>query len=126
MSAHDLLGITTNQWMNDAACAGYETDLWFPDSYKSQRTRVKEALKICHTCPVRSQCLEFALDNEEEFGIWGGLTEGQRYELLRRSKAAKPCVVDGCVRPRGRRADDRGWRSMCEAHVERRGDEVAS
>ena len=40
-----------------------------------------EVRQVCMTCPVRSECLQYALDHGEDFGIWGGLSEGERAEL---------------------------------------------
>jgi WhiB family redox-sensing transcriptional regulator len=40
--------------------------------------------KICATCPVTEQCLEFAMENDERFGVWGGKTERERRKLRRR------------------------------------------
>ena len=41
------------------------------------------AVRICKQCPVSETCLQFALENEEEFGVWGGFAAGQRDGLLR-------------------------------------------
>lgn len=60
---------TSNQtWMDDASCAQIAPDDWFPEKGELS----KEVRRICAACPVRLQCLEYALRNEEQFGIWGG------------------------------------------------------
>lgn len=41
----------------------------------------REAKKICESCEVRSECLQYALENDERFGIWGGLSERERRRL---------------------------------------------
>jgi WhiB family redox-sensing transcriptional regulator len=45
----------------------------------------REAKKVCVSCEVRAECLEYALENDERFGIWGGLSERERRKLKRRA-----------------------------------------
>jgi WhiB family redox-sensing transcriptional regulator len=68
-------------WMNDAACQGEPTDLFFPETGFNSTARV--TLAICKRCPVRGKCLEFALTNGIEHGIWGGTTAPQRKTMRR-------------------------------------------
>ncbi|MFQ5947741.1 MAG: WhiB family transcriptional regulator [Acidimicrobiia bacterium] len=68
-------------WVELAACRGVDPGLFFP----GQQGDSGPALAICATCPVRVQCLEWALEVREPYGIWGGTTERQRRRLLRRS-----------------------------------------
>ncbi|MBX3088755.1 MAG: WhiB family transcriptional regulator, partial [Cryobacterium sp.] len=58
-------------WQADALCAQTDPEAFFPEKGGSTR----EAKKICASCEVRAQCLEYALKNDERFGIWGGLSE---------------------------------------------------
>jgi WhiB family transcriptional regulator, redox-sensing transcriptional regulator len=53
----------------------------FPEKGGSTR----EAKRVCLSCEVRSECLEYALAHDERFGIWGGLSERERRRLKRRS-----------------------------------------
>lgn len=71
-------------WMDEGACVepGVDPDAFFPERGASSR----EAKDICHECPVREQCLEYALTNNETFGIWGGLSERQRRPLRRQRR----------------------------------------
>jgi WhiB family redox-sensing transcriptional regulator len=69
--------------MDDAKCAEVAPDIFFPE-FGNNHTR--QAVKICEECPVRLICLEYALTNEESWGIWGGLTPGQRRRLRRARK----------------------------------------
>ena len=62
-------------WQRDAACRGMNRDLFFPEYGFMLEPRV---IATCHRCPVRERCLQWALDNDEENGVWGGLTEDQR------------------------------------------------
>lgn len=71
-------------WQGDANCIGVDPDIFFPERGAS----TKEAKSICQACSVRMQCLEYALDNGEKFGIWGGTSERERRKL-RRQRAAK-------------------------------------
>jgi WhiB family redox-sensing transcriptional regulator len=45
----------------------------------------REAIRVCERCPVRQQCLEYAVDNDMDLGVWGGLTERQRRSYVRRN-----------------------------------------
>ncbi len=67
-------------WRRDAACQGVSADLFYPEKGGSTR----EAKAVCHSCPVRLQCLDFALSTGERFGIWGGTSEPER-RMLRRA-----------------------------------------
>ena len=68
-------------WQTDALCAQTDPEAFFPEKGGSTR----DAKKICTTCDVRDQCLEYALQNDERFGIWGGLSERERRKLKRRA-----------------------------------------
>ncbi len=68
-------------WQTDALCAQTDPEAFFPEKGGSTR----DAKKICTTCDVRSECLEYALQNDERFGIWGGLSERERRKLKRRA-----------------------------------------
>ena len=65
----------------DALCAQTDPEAFFPEKGGSTR----DAKRICTTCDVRDQCLEYALQNDERFGIWGGLSERERRKLKRRA-----------------------------------------
>ncbi|UOQ56460.1 WhiB family transcriptional regulator [Leucobacter allii] len=66
-------------WQTDALCAQTDPEAFFPEKGGSTR----EAKRICESCEVRSECLEYALENDERFGIWGGLSERERRKLRR-------------------------------------------
>lgn len=72
-------------WGRCRSSYGERTDLFFgddsgPDARKEQgrRGRIKIAKSLCAECLVKDECLEFALRNNEKFGIWGGMTERER------------------------------------------------
>jgi WhiB family redox-sensing transcriptional regulator len=60
---------------DEPACAEYDPDWWFDEAYFAQ------AVTVCRRCPVRSRCLNQALDAGETLGVWGGLTPAQRAAL---------------------------------------------
>jgi WhiB family redox-sensing transcriptional regulator len=66
--------------MDDAKCAEVTPDIFFPE-FGNNHSR--QAVKICDACPVKEVCLEYALGNDEVWGIWGGLTPNQRKRLKR-------------------------------------------
>lgn len=71
----------TLSWQSDALCAQTDPEAFFPEKGGSTR----DAKRICTTCDVRDECLEYALQNDERFGIWGGLSERERRKLKRRA-----------------------------------------
>ncbi len=68
-------------WQERALCAQTDPEAFFPEKGGSTR----EAKRVCLTCDVRSECLEYALANDERFGIWGGLSERERRKLRKRA-----------------------------------------
>jgi len=76
--------------MRAGVCAQVDPELWFPEKGGSTR----EAKALCARCPVRPECLAYALAHDERFGIWGGASERDR----RRMKRATTRAQDGSVR----------------------------
>lgn len=66
-------------WQTDALCSQTDPEAFFPEKGGSTR----DAKRVCGTCDVRAECLEYALQNDERFGIWGGLSERERRKLKR-------------------------------------------
>jgi WhiB family transcriptional regulator, redox-sensing transcriptional regulator len=58
-------------WQERAACAQVGGDIWHPEKNASTR----EAKEICLRCDAVQECLQWALDNNEQYGVWGGLSE---------------------------------------------------
>lgn len=69
-------------WQAQALCAQTGADFFFPEPGSS----VREAKRICGMCEMRSACLDYALANDERFGVWGGLSEKERLNLRRASR----------------------------------------
>lgn len=100
------IGVPDEPWRYDAICAQIDPELWFPDKGGSTR----EAKKVCLGCPSRLECLQYALDHDERFGIWGGLSERERRRLKRGEQPELPskrvppehgtyaCYQSGCRR----------------------------
>ncbi|MDP9466617.1 MAG: WhiB family transcriptional regulator [Actinomycetota bacterium] len=66
-------------WQEQALCAQTDPEAFFPEKGGSTR----EAKRICIGCEVKGECLEYALGQDERFGIWGGLSERERRRLKR-------------------------------------------
>lgn len=66
-------------WQERSLCAQTDPEAFFPEKGGSTR----EAKRVCLSCEVQSDCLEYALENDERFGIWGGLSERERRRLKR-------------------------------------------
>ena len=83
---NDFESVTPNRpaWMRRAACAGVEVDVFFP----GPRASGEQARRLCATCPVRAECLAFAVDDRTTVGIWGGTDENERRRLRRKPRAA--------------------------------------
>lgn len=68
-------------WQADALCAQTDPEAFFPEKGGSTR----DAKRVCSECPVREACLEYAMENDERFGIWGGLSERERRRLRKQA-----------------------------------------
>ena len=69
------------QWQERALCAQTDPEAFFPEKGGSTR----EAKRVCLTCDVRVECLDYALAHDERFGIWGGLSERERRRVKKRA-----------------------------------------
>lgn len=70
-------------WQDFALCAEADPEAFFPEKGGSTRY----AKKVCRSCEVRAECLQYALDHDERFGVWGGLSERERRKLQRDQEA---------------------------------------
>jgi WhiB family redox-sensing transcriptional regulator len=79
-------------FFEDAACRDADTSVFFPAS----EADAGEAKAICAACPVREECLEYAIATRPPEGVWGGLTSTERHRLIRRrQKAARKAKAAG-------------------------------
>ena len=81
MSVEELIAAVELDWQERALCAQTDPEAFFPEKGGSTR----EAKRICQSCEVRDECLEYALEHDERFGIWGGLSERERRRLKKRA-----------------------------------------
>jgi WhiB family transcriptional regulator, redox-sensing transcriptional regulator len=69
-------------WRLHAACRDLDPDLFFPIGTTGPSVnQIAEAKRVCLTCPVRNFCLNWAVSNYQDYGIWGGMTEVERQAL---------------------------------------------
>lgn len=75
-------------WQDRALCRGANADLFFAPHHlekkEERELREGQAKSVCARCPVRQECLDFALAVREPHGIWGGLNETERRQILTR------------------------------------------
>jgi WhiB family redox-sensing transcriptional regulator len=65
-------------WTEHAICAQTDPDAFYPDKGGS----TKDAKRVCRSCPVIAECLAYALDHGDRYGVWGGLSWRERRKLL--------------------------------------------
>ena len=77
------------RWQAEAACHGDMGSIFYPplrgERKVARLSRERRAKALCQVCPVRAECLEWALQHNERYGIWGGLTDVERRELRQAS-----------------------------------------
>ena len=71
---------TSEDWKLDGVCRTIDPDLWFPEGSSTGYA----AKKMCRRCPVMDECLRYALDNNEQYGVWGGMGSSERRNMRRR------------------------------------------
>jgi len=74
------------EWQYDGACRDTDPEQFFLEPNMrglNKRNREVAAIKICNTCPVKQACLDHALSVPEIFGVWGGMTEEDRLDILK-------------------------------------------
>lgn len=82
-------------WRFEAACLKQDPELFFPIGDAGPAVdQIEKAKAVCRTCPVMAECLEWALETGQDFGVWGGLSEAERLAVRRRRSRA-------AVSPRG-------------------------
>lgn len=73
----------TGEWEDRALCRTVDADIFFaPGATQEYRAKV-----VCKTCPVRWECLAYALRHRVEHGVWGGLTDRERRKVLNRTRS---------------------------------------
>ena len=86
MSAQQIATQVDENWQLKAACRGPHATVFFPppqfERKEEKLQRENRAKDICSTCSVKKDCLEYAVSIREPHGIWGGLNEAERKQLL--------------------------------------------
>lgn len=98
----NVLPHADSAWTVKAECTSVDPEALFVTG-AAQR----DATKVCKGCPVRLECLADALDNQIEYGVWGGMTERQRRAVLKKSpevtswrlllEDARSCATNGAA-----------------------------
>jgi WhiB family redox-sensing transcriptional regulator len=79
------LGAADYDWRDQALCRATDPELFFPVGTTGKAlVAIDKAKSVCGECPVKTACLEFALDTNQDAGIWGGLSEEERRDIRRR------------------------------------------
>jgi WhiB family redox-sensing transcriptional regulator len=83
-------------WRQRAACREEDPELFFPAGTGLEATlQAEEAKAICRRCSVKRDCLEWALWTDQEYGVWGGLTEQERRALKRKLRSRAEAATPG-------------------------------
>lgn len=86
-------GWDMDDWRERAACRHSDPDLFFPVGDTGPAVDHAEAAKaVCRQCPVRVDCLEYALTSNQDAGVWGGATEEERRKLRRQRRISRQGV----------------------------------
>ncbi|MGB1506012.1 MAG: WhiB family transcriptional regulator [Acidimicrobiales bacterium] len=72
-------------WMRDGACRDEPVDVFFPE-----QPDFREARAVCRRCTVRVECLDYALERPELFGVWGGTSPAERVEINMQRRSQRP------------------------------------
>ena len=77
-------------WMQTGHCNEEPADVFFP----SDGVGVEKAKRVCEGCPVQERCLEYALKNKVDHGVWGGTSERQRRRILKARRQARKVAAE--------------------------------
>ena len=107
-------------WMDHAACANRGNRRFYSDDEAVQLA----AISVCAECPVQQDCLNYALNGEEPYGVWGGLTPKQRRQLLAGRPVMRRCAECSGIydTPRGGNARSLYCTPACKEKAHRRAD----
>lgn len=91
----DTTSYDVDSWRAQAACRDYDPEAWFPVARPGMGVKgarlvaadVENAKSVCAKCDVRTPCLAAAIERDERYGIWGGMTTEERDALKRRATA---------------------------------------
>lgn len=78
-------GPVQEEWMEHGSCRGSDVEVFFPGRGTAAAA---PARRICAGCPVRDECLDYAIENHEQHGVWGGLIREERRAVARARRGA--------------------------------------
>ncbi|WCO67713.1 WhiB family transcriptional regulator [Iamia majanohamensis] len=90
LSPSHLLSLTvaSAEWRRDAACRDTDPDLFFPVGTTGPAIeQIESAKAVCRACHAQAACLEYAIDTNQDSGIWGGTSEDERRQIRKRQAA---------------------------------------
>jgi WhiB family redox-sensing transcriptional regulator len=94
ISDNRTVEVEDSEWRQHAACRESDPDLFFPvGSTGPSLNDISAAKAVCRSCPVRAQCLDYALRTNQGVGVWGGTSEKERRRLRREWLARRTLVV---------------------------------
>jgi WhiB family redox-sensing transcriptional regulator len=75
--------LITINWLDEAACLGQGADLFYSDEVFTPETKkvIAKAKMFCKSCPVVADCLQYAINNDERFGVWGSFSAKERSSI---------------------------------------------
>ncbi|MGO1434822.1 MAG: WhiB family transcriptional regulator [Canibacter sp.] len=77
-------------WREQAACLNADPELFFPVGNTGPALdQIERAKAVCASCSVTEMCLQYAMDTNQDYGVWGGLNEDERRTLKRRAARAR-------------------------------------
>jgi WhiB family redox-sensing transcriptional regulator len=88
------LGSADYTWRSQANCRDTDPELFFPIGNTGEAVRLlSRARLVCSDCAVKAACLEFALNTNQDCGVWGGTSEEERRDIRRRNAAARRAAL---------------------------------
>lgn len=88
------LGNADYSWRNRAVCRDTDPELFFPVGTTGQALlQIAKAKGVCCQCPVKDECLDFAMETNQDTGIWGGFSEDERRQMRRQAAARARSTV---------------------------------
>ena len=78
------------QWLNQSRCLNEDPELFFPVGNTGPAVdQIEQAKSVCRQCTVTAECLEYAIKENQDTGVWGGLSEDERKSLKRKYARAR-------------------------------------
>ena len=81
LAAYHLSRSYPADYWDEAVCATVDTDIFFPERAGKDQPHISQVKAICMECPIRAKCLEFALRENQQHGVWGGMTYRERLQM---------------------------------------------